>query len=126
MMARNAFALLLLLPFASSRNFLDKDRGISAASIHVAIQGTLDEMLGGGHGVQNERLIKIQSKLMPLFNVLPKNRFSRLDSPFMRYAVQRYFSQEHGWMVKGFEPHAAMLNTSDSQTGKVLHSKVPG
>jgi hypothetical protein len=42
----------------------------------------------------------------------------------MRYAVRRYFSQEHAWIVKGFEPHAELVNISDSSTD-IIQGKVP-
>merc|ERR1719345_232914 len=40
--------------------------------------------------------------------------------------VQRYFSQEHGWVVKGFEPHAIAANISDTtDSSQILQSKLP-
>jgi len=41
----------------------------------------------------------------------------------MRYAVQRYFSNNHGWIIKGFESHS---NMSDTQGAGISGSKVPG
>jgi len=44
----------------------------------------------------------------------------------MRYSVQRYFSQQHGWVVKGFEPHAVAANISDAtDRTHILQSKLP-
>jgi len=42
----------------------------------------------------------------------------------MRYAVRRYFTHEHAWIVKGFEPHAELVNTSDSSED-IIQGKVP-
>jgi hypothetical protein len=41
----------------------------------------------------------------------------------MRYSVQRYFSQEYGWILKGFEPYAVAANISD--VDGVMQSKLP-
>jgi len=126
-MARTASVLLLaFLPLVDSRAFLSNDRGVDPASIHQVVQGTLDEVFGRGHGVDSARMATIKTTLEPLFSVLPKNGAGRLDSPFMRYAVQRYFSQRHGWIVKGFEPHADKVNVSDMQAASVMNTKVPG
>merc|ERR1719217_1651875 len=74
-----------------------------ANSIRAELKGVLDEVLGQGHGVARSRLAKIRSTLEPLFRSLPKNNQGRMSGPVMRYAVRRYFSQEHAWIVKGFE-----------------------
>merc|ERR1719161_696778 len=79
-------------------------------------------MLGHGHGVDVAHIRRIQEYLTPVFRALPKNSQGHLSAPVMRYAVQRYFSQRHGWVVKGFEPHAKAANASD---GHILQSKLP-
>jgi len=44
----------------------------------------------------------------------------------MRYSVQRYFSQQNGWVVKGFEPHAIAANiSSEANNSDILQSKLP-
>jgi len=42
----------------------------------------------------------------------------------MRYAVRRYFSQEHAWILKGFEPHAELVNASESSED-IIQGKLP-
>jgi len=93
-------------------------------SIRAELKGVLDEVLGQGHGVARSRLSKICATLLPMFRSLPKNNQGHLSGPVMRYAVRRYFSQEHAWIVKGFEPHAELVNTSESEEG-ILQGKVP-
>eukprot|EP00746_Dinoflagellata_sp_MGD_P157745 gnl/MRDRNA2_/MRDRNA2_86302_c0_seq16.p1 gnl/MRDRNA2_/MRDRNA2_86302_c0~~gnl/MRDRNA2_/MRDRNA2_86302_c0_seq16.p1 ORF type:complete len:579 (+),score=110.81 gnl/MRDRNA2_/MRDRNA2_86302_c0_seq16:137-1738(+) len=93
-------------------------------SIRAEVKGVLDEVLGQGHGVAHSRLAKIRSTLQPLFGSLPKNSQGRLSGPVMRYAVRRYFSEEHAWIVKGFEPHAELVNTSDTDE-TIFQGKVP-
>merc|ERR1719456_810711 len=92
--------------------------------IRAELKGVLDEVLGQGHGFAHSRLAKIRATLDPLFRSLPKNNKGHLSGPVMRYAVRRYFSQEHAWIVKGFEPHAELVNTSDSSED-ILQGKIP-
>jgi len=94
-------------------------------SIRAELKGVLDEVLGQGHGVARSRLARIHATLQPLFQSLPKNNKGHLSGPVMRYAVRRYFSQQHAWIVKGFEPHAELVNTSET-SDDILQSKVPG
>merc|ERR1719310_989826 len=42
----------------------------------------------------------------------------------MRYAVQRYFSTSHGWIIKGFESHSNAQQVQ--KDAGILGSKVPG
>jgi len=93
-------------------------------SIRAELKGVLDEVLGQGHGIVRSQLDKIRATLEPLFRSLPKNNKGHLSGPVMRYAVRRYFSQEHAWIVKGFEPHAELVNTSET-SGDILQEKVP-
>jgi len=123
-MTCNGFLLLIAaLPLAHGRGgFLAVN---PASSNGAMVQATLDDMLGRGHGVDAAQLANVKAALSPLFSVLPKSQSSRLDTPFMRYAVQRYFIQQHGWIVRGFEPHTANLNASEGHA-HILHSAVPG
>merc|ERR1719191_1422455 len=73
--------------------------------------------------MESVRLENIEKSLAPIFRALPKNNQGRLSAPVMRYSVQRYFSQQYGWVVKGFEPHALAANISD--TSGVMQSKLP-
>jgi len=93
-------------------------------SIRAELDGVLSEVLGHGHGVSGARIAKIRASLLPLFRSLPKNNKGHLSEHVMRYAVRRYFRQEHGWIVKGFEPHAEQLNASES-SGDIIQGKVP-
>merc|ERR1719201_1892106 len=120
------FFLLALLPAVSAKGFLGSDPELKAAQVQQELNGVLAEMLGQGHGVDLGHLKRIQEYLKPVFRALPKNGLNRLSAPVMRYAVQRYFSQRHGWIMKGFEPHAIMANVSEvADDSHILQSKLP-
>jgi len=115
---------IAILPSCQGQGFLSQKPEDSFGSIRAELKGVLTEVLGHGHGVAGARLASIRAALLPLFRSLPKNNKGHLSAPVMRYAVRRYFSQEHAWIVKGFEPHAELVNTSES-SGDILQGKVP-
>lgn len=120
------FSLFLVATLSSScygQGFLGQKPEFSSASLRVEVKGVLAEVLGAGHGITRSRLEKINATLAPMYRTLPQNNNGRLSKAVMRYAVRRYFSQEHGWIVKGFEPHADLVSTSDS--ADILDGKGP-
>lgn len=120
------FCSFLLLPCTDcTGNFLDAKGRISTAGLRAEVTGVISEVLGNDHGVAQPRVNKIRGILHPLFEALPKNSLGRISAPVMRYAVRRYFSQGHAWIVKGFEPHSDPVNVSNSEED-ILQSKAPG
>jgi len=118
--------LLALLPAVYGADFLGSNPHLRAQLVRQELQGVLTEVLGHGHGVDTARLTKIRESLTPVFQALPKNHQGRVSAPVMRYSVQRYFGEQHGWVVKGFEPHAIAANISDdTDNSHILQSKLP-
>jgi len=127
-MASRIACLLLLtfLPAVHGADFLGSNPHLRAKLVRQELQGVLTEVLGQGHGVDGAHLTKIRESLTPIFRALPKNHQGRVSAPVMRYSVQRYFSQQNGWVVKGFEPHAIAANISDAtDSSHILQSKLP-
>merc|ERR1719281_509038 len=84
-------------------------------------------MLGIGNGIDGSRLRSIRATSEPIFNVLPKNHHGRLSPAYFRYAVRRFFSQQHGWVIKGFEPRADnSSDPADFQDAMLMQDKIPG
>jgi len=109
------------------REFLGAKRTVNSASVKTELNGVLSEVLGYGHGVINSRLAKIHKTMDPLFKALPKNNRGHVSVPVMRYAVRRYFSQNHGWIVKGFNVHEQAMNTSNTTDDTdILKTALPG
>lgn len=121
------FMLLLgtqhIVTEGSTQGFLGKHRS-DLESSEIELNGILGEALGLGHGVDQARLDKIRAVLTPVYAVLPKNKLGRVSTSIMRYAVRRYFSSEHAWTLKGFEPYAEDMNVSASITD-ILQGKLP-
>lgn len=129
-MAIRTLCLLLvtLLALTTGSEFLAADRTskVQLASVREELRAVLSDVLGSGHGVKSARLAHIRAVLTPLFRSLPKTRQGHLSAPVMRYAVQRYFSQQRGWTIKGFEPHAGSENASAFTDGEhILQNRIP-
>merc|ERR1719420_2902433 len=107
------------------REFLGAKRTVNSASVQTELNSVLAEVLGHGHGVVNTRLSKIHKTLDPLFRALPKNNQGHISVSVMRYAVRRYFSQNHGWIVKGFNAHEEDMNISSAVDTDILQNKLP-
>jgi len=118
--------MLALSSLGEGKGFLKR----SASDIRMDVQAVQQELhealrgaLGRGHGVDHKQISVANATLLPMFQSLPKNEHGRVGAAAMRYAVQRYFSKNHGWIIKGFESH----NTQDQvQDSGILESKVPG
>merc|ERR1719247_1155100 len=123
----NSFVLFMLslACLGDGRGFLKR----SASDIQMDVQAVQQELhealrgaLGHGHGVDHKQILVANATLLPMFQSLPKNEHGRVGAAAMRYAVQRYFSKNHGWIIKGFEAH----RTEQVQDAGILASKVPG
>jgi len=68
------------------------------------------------------KLQEMEAYMQPLFASLPKNALGRLDGPFVRYALNRYFVQKNGWHVKGLD---ATWFHEKSSPSTVLKARAP-
>jgi hypothetical protein len=120
--------MLLALSFLSlgeGRGFLKRsvsDIQTDVKAVHQELQEALRGALGNGHAVGKKRIVIANTTLLPIFQSLPKNQHGRVGAAAMRYAVQRYFSSTHGWIIKGFESHSTEEQVQDG----ILGSKIPG
>lgn len=101
------------------------DVRMDVRAVHQELQEALRGALGNGHGIDRKQILAANETLVPMFQSLPKNELGRVSSSAMRYAVQRYFSKNHGWVIKGFE---SQINGTKQQVqdAGILESKVPG
>jgi len=68
-------------------------------------------------------LAKYEETLRPMYLALPKNQHGLLETTAVRYALHRYFVQEHGRYVKGLEPNGQ--GWSNASATSVMKSRVP-
>eukprot|EP00405_Crypthecodinium_cohnii_P021801 CAMPEP_0206484420 /NCGR_PEP_ID=MMETSP0324_2-20121206/39968_1 /ASSEMBLY_ACC=CAM_ASM_000836 /TAXON_ID=2866 /ORGANISM="Crypthecodinium cohnii, Strain Seligo" /LENGTH=557 /DNA_ID=CAMNT_0053962573 /DNA_START=223 /DNA_END=1896 /DNA_ORIENTATION=- len=72
-----------------------------------------------------ERRSKIEMKLGAAFQSVPKNDFGRIESKAVRYLLQLYFEQEHGWQLGGLEPHGFLEDLSELHDIALLRDQAP-
>merc|ERR1719343_625591 len=82
-------------------------------------------MLQGGNGVGAQRLAAIEASMWQTFQALPKNEIGRLAPRAVRYMAHNYFAKEHGWLIKGLEPHGQKANFSEVHQVSILQDKAP-
>jgi hypothetical protein len=63
------------------------------------------------------KISKIKELVEPLYSVMPKDHDGKMSKETARYALHRYFTEKHGWSIKGLQPAgAAWRNTVDVAT----------
>merc|ERR1719238_399023 len=78
-----------------------------------------------GSGTWSHRSEEIERKMWKTYQALPKNDNGRLDPKTVRYIVHNYFAKEHGWLIKGLEPHGMLPNATELHDVAVLQDKAP-
>jgi hypothetical protein len=86
---------------------------------------SISSALGCGGAVETEELAKIEDKLMPMWNALPKNSFGRVEKQMIRHITYRYFIRESSMVLRGMEPSRPAAG-SDWASGDAPNRTVPG
>lgn len=82
-------------------------------SLHVSAYGGLD------------RVERIEAILAPAFQSVPKTESGRVDQRGLRYLLQLYFAQEHGWQLTGLEPHGFLEELSEIHDVAIIKEQAP-
>lgn len=97
-------------------------RKVNIREMEVDLQATLSSLLTRS-GSQKVELM--ERRLWPTFQALPRNEAGRLAPASVRYIVHDYFAREHGWLIKGLEPHGMQFNVSEVHDVNILMDKAP-
>jgi len=100
-------------------------RRVSIQEVQMDLQATLSTLLQDTSASATRRLQVIEASTWQTFQALPKNNVGRLAPPAVRYLVHGYFAKEHGWLIKGLEPHGMQLNITEMHDVNVLKDKAP-
>lgn len=117
------------LSFAAPEPSGDFLRKVSVREVEFDLHSSLEGLLSGG-GSEGTRLSMqrreaIEAATWQTFQALPKNDMGRLSPPAVRYIVHNYFAKEHGWLIKGLEPHGMLPNATELHDVAVLQDKAP-
>mmetsp|Transcript_27745 Transcript_27745/g.79698 ORF Transcript_27745/g.79698 Transcript_27745/m.79698 type:complete len:573 (-) Transcript_27745:67-1785(-) len=99
--------------------------GEMAREVESGLRSSLEAMTLGGEGQTARRLETLEAKLWQTFQALPKNSLGRLAPRAVRYLVHGYFAREHGWLIRGLEPHGMADNASEVHEVSILQDKAP-
>jgi len=85
-----------------------------------------EELLLRSTNATEHRVSELKAILEPVFASLPKNSVGRLEWPGARQLIYRHFVGEHGWHIKGLEPHRNQSTTQDLlKKGQSLGDAIP-
>lgn len=69
------------------------------------LQAALKSVLSTGSHYWMKHLERIESSMRQTFHAVPKNANGRLGVRSALFILRRHLAREHGWQVKGLEPH---------------------
>jgi len=106
---------------STSSHFLSTQRFQSS---EVRTHATLEALLDN-HGATASDVAKIEAILRPTFEAMPKNDFGRLAPRSVRHMIHNYFASQHGYLIRGLEPHGMQLNVTGVHDADILVQKIP-
>jgi len=106
---------------STGSHFLSTERFQSS---EVRAHATLEALLDN-HGATASDVAKIEAILRPTFEAMPKNDFGRLAPRSVRHMIHNYFASQHGYLIRGLEPHGMQLNVTGVHDADILVQKIP-
>eukprot|EP00927_Polykrikos_kofoidii_P067255 TRINITY_DN62767_c0_g1_i1.p1 TRINITY_DN62767_c0_g1~~TRINITY_DN62767_c0_g1_i1.p1 ORF type:complete len:558 (-),score=84.63 TRINITY_DN62767_c0_g1_i1:219-1892(-) len=90
---------------ATAMSFLgSRDHRLSVGQRNSDLLQEIEITAGRNYRVATEdRALRIEEAIKPMFSAMPKDLGGRLDSTGVRYLLHRHFVQRHGWIVRGLE-----------------------
>ena len=95
---------------------------LAVEEVRQSLQQSMQEVLRGGSW---SGLEKIEASIWQTYQALPKNEFGHIGPRAVRYLVHNYFAKEHGWLIKGLEPHGHQADMSQVHEVNILQDKAP-
>lgn len=95
----------------------EADKYIAKQDVERALLSELSGLSSSAH-VQS-----VKDKLRPMFAALPRNQQGKLEPAVVRYALHRFFVQQHGWYMLGLDP--ARSSVDSKAPAAILKDKAP-
>merc|ERR1719336_687592 len=120
---------MLFIAFSTSvqaENFLAAGVSrVSSQEVQQQLHTQLRTMLGQGDTADVARLERLQLLLKPLFSAMPKSADGGLERGTARYVLHRFFSQQHGWHVRGLEATGSETWSDAASSTSMLEEHIP-
>ena len=101
-----------------------RGQSVAVEAVKESLQETMQAMLKD-QGAMSQQLEGIEQRIWQTYQSLPKNEAGHIGSRAVRYLVHNYFAKEHGWLIKGLEPHGHQDNMSEVHEVSILQDKAP-
>jgi len=117
---------MLCSPSVQADNFLATGVSrVSSQEVQQQFHAQLRTMLGQGDPADMARLERLQSLLKPLHAAVPKRADGGLEHGTARYVLHRFFSQQHGWHVRGLEATGGEKWSDAESSTSMLEDHIP-
>lgn len=91
-----------------------------------SVEDNLQDAMGTALGMAASRLPDIVRALEPLFSVLPKNGFGRIERAMLRYVLHRHFQRQYNVAVRGLEPTQNLVGATALVTAEgIFRDRAP-
>jgi len=97
---------------------------VTAQQVEQQFHSELRVLLGHGDAASTARLERLQMQMRPMYSALPKGEDGGLERGAARYALHRFFAQQHGWHVRGLEAVGAE-KWGDAASTAMLEERIP-
>jgi len=137
----SVFILFGYCPFAAADGFLKHDPKTSrlntVAGLDAEFQLAMATVMGchssSDSSLGQDRLVEVERVLAPMWRVLPKNDYGRVEWRMLRYVAHRFFLQQSSLLIRGLEPnrqvnesHASNAVIMDEQTAALTETVMQG
>lgn len=95
-----------------------KSPSASNAQLRRDMREAVDEVLGFGHGIDQQGLEAIRRDIEPSWQSLTRSHDGRIDRRSLRYVVQRFFLRRHSLSIVGLE--ASHANSTHSEAALLM------
>ena len=119
-----SFVLAVSVAIAAAAPGSFRGHTVAVEEVKESLQQTMQAMLQG-QGSMSKQLEDIEKSIWQTYQSLPKNEAGHISSRAVRYLVHNYFAKEHGWLIKGLEPHGHQDNMSEVHEVSILQDKAP-
>jgi len=99
---------------------------VNTSTLESNLLSELADALRPGH--TSHRIPKIEGDLFQLFSSVPAEKDGTLNHHVVRYVLHRFFSQKHGWFIRGLEPDGDHRDDASDESHALtdLNEWVPG
>jgi len=117
--------ILVHVPYAEAGSLPALPAKMNRTDVEAFLMNELSNAFRGG--TAREHISSLEVELERMYTALPKHTSGGLGHRAARYLLHRFFSQKHGWIIRGLElGNASALEVKYGSTTDVSQEWIPG